>query len=98
MRTSDHVIEKIAKSSLLPAGKRGREILRELRSHVEDFELEAREAGQQDDEVAALIAARFGDPEQIAHQFSWVYRRERAFTRLAVFVLSTLIVALVITI
>src|SRR5262249_8859223 len=79
--------------SQIPTAKRRQAVLCELRSHIEDLVFAARVAGRTDDEIEKLVVASFGDPAQIAAGFAWVYRRERAVLRIAVFVLSTLAVA-----
>src|SRR5207244_1265227 len=50
-----------------------------------------------DDEIQRLVVANFGDPRQIAQQFAWVYRRERAMLHFSVFLISTLVVAILIS-
>jgi len=93
MGVLEDLINDVVGLSQIPTRKRRQAVLCELRSHVEDCVLAAREAGQTDDEIAKLLLARFGDPAQIAEGFAWVYRRERAMLRISVFVLSTLAVA-----
>ncbi|HLK68002.1 MAG TPA: hypothetical protein VKU19_31430 [Bryobacteraceae bacterium] len=93
MRATDSLIDEIVRSSQIPSGH-GREVLRELRSHVDDFVLHARCAGHPDDEIERMVLASFGDPQQMGRNFAWVYRRERAVRRLATFSLSTLATAL----
>jgi len=93
MRAAEALIEKIAASSGIPSGKRRREVMRELRSHVEDFALMARRAGHTDDEIERIVLANFGDPRQIGLNFAWVYKRERAILRLSVFGLCNQAVA-----
>jgi hypothetical protein len=93
MRAADELIENIVNLSHLPPGKRRQEIQRELRCHIEDFILAAREAGSDDDEIERLVLANFGDPSQIARGFAWVYRHERRMLRVFVFVLSTVVLA-----
>jgi hypothetical protein len=93
MRAADALIEEIVASSQIPSGKRRREVVRELRSHIDDFVLDARGAGHREDEIERMILANFGDPRQVGRDFAWVYRRERALLRLCVFALSTLAVA-----
>ena len=46
MRAAEELIDQIVNSSQIPSGKRRREIQRELRSHIEDFVVAAREAGR----------------------------------------------------
>ena len=77
MRAADQLIDSIVNSSQIPSGKRRGEIQRELRSHIEDFVVAAREAGRDQDEIEKLVLANFGDPGQIAQGFAWVYRHER---------------------
>jgi len=96
MRAADALIDEIVASSGIPSGKRRREAARELRSHVEDLVLFARSAGHADDEIERMVLERFGDPRQMARNFAWVYRRERAVLALTVFTLSTVAVATVI--
>src|SRR5579863_7470443 len=96
MRAADALIDKIVASSGIPSGKRRREAASELRSHVEDLVLFARSAGHADDEIERMVLERFGDPRQMARNFAWVYRRERAVLALTVFTLSTVAVATVI--
>jgi hypothetical protein len=92
MDVLEDLISAVVSSSQIPTGKRRQAVLRELRSHLEDFVLAVREAGQSDDEIEKLVVASFGDPALIAEGFAWVYRRERAVLRISVFVLSTLAV------
>ena len=95
MRTS-HLIDEIVSSAEIPSERRRREVVRELRAHVEDFVLSARGAGHTEEEAERLVFASFGDPRQIAMQFGWVYRKQRAVLRVSVFVLSTIVVAVAI--
>lgn len=98
MHAADELIRDIVGSSQIPSEKRRQAVLRELRSHVEDLILAAREAGHSDDDVRKLVLASFGDPAEIARAFAWVYRRERAMLRIAVFVLSTLTAAVLLSV
>jgi hypothetical protein len=70
-------------------------VLRELRAHVEDFVIAARQNGRSEEEIEGLLLERFGDPGEIAQQFAWVYRRERAAAYFGRFVLSTVVVSVV---
>lgn len=92
MWAADKLIEQIANSSHIPSGKRRQQIQRELRTHMDDFIAAAREAGRDDVEIEKLVAASFGDPAEIAAEFAWVYRRERAILRAGVLLLSILAV------
>jgi hypothetical protein len=93
MGAPDDLINEVVAWSQIPTRKRRQAVLCELRSHLEDYVLAAREAGQTDAEIERLVVANFGEPAQIAEGFAWVYRRERAMLRISVFVLSTLAVA-----
>lgn len=93
MRAAQELIDGIVNSSRVPPGKRRREIERELRAHIEDFVVAAREAGSGQDEIERLVLANFGDPGQIARGFAWVYRHERRRLRVLCFLLSTMLLA-----
>jgi hypothetical protein len=92
VRAADELIDGIVNSSQIPPGKR-REIERELRSHIEDFVMEAREAGRDENEIEKLALAHFGDPSAIGNGFAWVYRHERRKLRAFAFTLSTVLLA-----
>jgi hypothetical protein len=77
MSITDRLIDEIMAASRIPSEKRRREVLRELRAHVEDFVSAGRQSGHGEEEIERLLLERFGDQRQIAQQFAWVYRRER---------------------
>jgi hypothetical protein len=93
VRAADELIDRIVDLSKIPSGKRQREIRRELRSHIDDFVVTARDAGFDQSEIERLLLANFGDPGQIAGGFSWVYRHERRRTQLFAYALSTVLIA-----
>jgi hypothetical protein len=93
MREADELIDCIMSSSRVPSGMRRRDIERELRCHIEDFIIAAREAGRGQDEIEKLVLANFGDPGQIAQDFAWVYRHERRRLRVFAYALSTVLLA-----
>jgi hypothetical protein len=93
VRSTDELIDGILNCSQIPPGKRRREIQRELRSHIEDFVVAAREGGCGEDDIEKLVLAHFGDPNQIAQGFAWVYRHERRRLRIFVYTLSTVLLA-----
>ena len=92
MRT-EQFLDEIVRSAQIPSESRRREVLRELRAHMEDFVICARGAGHTEEEAERLACASFGDPRQIAMQFGWVYRKQRAVMRASAFVLSIVVVA-----
>ena len=96
MRAAAALLEKIIDRSQIPSGKRRREVERELRGHIEDFVMDARGAGYGEDEIERMAIESFGDPLEVARNFGWVYRHERALQRLWVFGLSTAAVAILI--
>jgi hypothetical protein len=87
------MIDRIVGAGHIPAGKRRREIQRELRAHIEDSVAAAREAGREGHEIEQLALANFGDPGQIAQGFAWVYRHERRRLRAFTYALSTVLLA-----
>ena len=93
MRVAEELIDRIVRSSQVPSGKRQREIQRELRAHIEDFIVAARQAGRDQDEIDQLVLANFGDPGHIARGFAWVYRHERRRLRVFAYTLSTMVLA-----
>jgi hypothetical protein len=93
MGTTDELVEKILKASQIPSARRRKDVSRELRAHIEDFILVAAQAGYDDAEIDRLVRTNFGDPQEIANEFSRVYTRERTIFRLSVFLLSTLVAA-----
>ena len=96
MTSAERLIDEIMAASRIPSEKRRREVLRELRAHVEDFVSAGQQSGRGEEEIERLLLERFGDPRQIARQFAWVYRRERAALHLGGFLISTVMVSLVI--
>jgi hypothetical protein len=93
MTGADRLIEEIMAAARIPSGKRRSEVLRELRAHIEDFAQE--HSGMGGSEIERVLRERFGDPRQVAEQFAWVYRRERAAWHLGGFLLSTVVVSLI---
>jgi len=93
MRAADVLIDKIVTSSRIPSGRRRAEIQRELRAHIEDFVIGARESGRDETEIERLVLANFGDPGQIAGGFARVYRHERRRLRALAYMLSTVLLA-----
>jgi hypothetical protein len=93
MRGADELVDSIVRSSQIPSGKRRFELHRELRSHIDDFVVAAREAGCDQNEIEKLVLANFGDPAQIAQGFAWVYRHDRRRLRAVVYTLSTVLLA-----
>jgi hypothetical protein len=89
---SEELVDRIVNSAQIPRGKRP-EIQRELRAHIEDFVEAAHAAGHDQDEIAQLLLANFGEPGQIAEGFAWVYRHERRTLRITAYAVSTVLLA-----
>jgi hypothetical protein len=85
MAPDDVLIERVMAGSGIAGRKRRHEVRLELRSHLEDLIAEARQAGHTDATIATLVAARFGDPGQVASAFARVYRSDRIAFGLAAF-------------
>jgi hypothetical protein len=92
VRAADELIDRIVNCSRIPSARR-REIQRELRTHIEDFVVAAREAGRDEDDIERAVLANFGDPGQIAGSFAWVYRHEQRRLRIFAFTLSSVLLA-----
>jgi HAAS len=97
MTAADRLIDELMAAARIPFARRRREVLRELRAHMEDFVSAGRRSGLAEADIERLLAERFGDPRQIARQFAWVYRRERAALHLGAFLISTVLVSLTIS-
>src|SRR5215831_635340 len=97
MTAAERLIDEVMAASRIPFARRRREVLRELRAHVEDFVSAGRQSGCSEAEIDRLLVERFGNPQQIARQFAWVYRRERATLHLGAFLISTVLVSLAIS-
>jgi hypothetical protein len=93
MTAADRLIEEIMAASRIPTGRRRREVLRELRAHVEDFMIVRLQDGHTESDVERLLLEQFGDQLQIACQFASVYRRERIALHLAGFLIATALVS-----
>jgi|SRR5580658_615769 hypothetical protein len=93
MGATDELINGVVTCSRIPSVKRRQEIQRELRAHMEDFAATARGAGHQEDEIETLLRSHFGDPEEVAEEFAWVYRHERRRLLLVSYAASTVLVA-----
>lgn len=97
MTSAERLIGEIVAASRIPSRRRRAEIARELRAHVEDLVSAQQQNGCAEDEVERLLLERFGDPREVARQFAWVYRHERAVLLLGAFLISTILVSLLIS-
>jgi hypothetical protein len=77
MSQHDILIDRILSASGIVGRERRSDVAREMRSHIEDIIEEERAAGHNDQEIARLVAIRFGQASQIADDFARVYRMQR---------------------
>jgi hypothetical protein len=97
----DHIVSRITLLGRFPGKKRGCEVAKELRAHLDDLAEEARSQGYDDEAAARIARIRFGDPQEIAAAFASVYAPERWARRILqasiLFAASTVAVVLVIS-
>ena len=82
MTHSDRIVSRVISLARLPGSKRGREVAKELRAHLDDLAEEARSQGYDEEGAARIVRMRFGEPEEIAAAFASVYAPERWATRI----------------
>lgn len=97
----DHIVSRVILLAKLPGNKRGCEVAKELRAHLDDLAEEARSQGYDKEAAARIVRMRFGEPEEVAAAFASVYAPERWAGRILqstiLFVASTIAVVLVIS-
>ena len=77
MHTCEELIRRIVSRSGIMTSKGRRDLERELNAHLEDAIAEARSEGCDEATILQTVWARFGDPDEIAHDFAIVHRFER---------------------
>jgi hypothetical protein len=97
MTAVQRLIDEIVAASGIPFAKRRRDVIRELRAHVEDFVSAERQSGRGEEDIERQLLERFGDPRQIARHFAWVYQRERTALHLGGFLIASVVVSVVIS-
>ncbi len=55
MTTVERIVHEIMAAARIPSERRRREVLRELRAHVEDFETAWRESGHSEEDIERLL-------------------------------------------
>lgn len=88
------LIQQIIALARLPDTRHRLDIERELLTHLEDLEEEARSQGHNETMIERIAAIRFGEPRQIAAAFASVYSLERWMRRAvacAILVLTSLV-------
>ena len=77
MDACDDLIRRIVSQSGIMTPRGRRDLQRELRAHLEDAIEEARSQGYDEANIPRIICDRFGDPDEIAHEFALAHRVER---------------------
>jgi hypothetical protein len=97
----DSIVTRVMLLAKLPGNKRGGELAKELRAHLDDLVDEARSQGYDDEAAARIVRMRFGEPDEIAAAFAAVYAPERWARRILqsaiLFAVSTIAVVVVIS-
>lgn len=97
----DHIVSRVILLAKLPGNKRGCEVAKELRAHLDDLAEEVRSQGYDDEAAARIVRMRFGEPQEIAAAFASVYAPERWARRILqsaiLFAASTIAVAVVVS-
>jgi hypothetical protein len=73
----DHIVSRVIFDAKLPGKKRGGEVAKELRAHLDDLAEEVRSQGYDDEAAVRIVRMRFGEPQEIAAAFASVYAPER---------------------
>jgi hypothetical protein len=97
----DHIVTRVILLAKLPGNKRGCEVEKELRAHLDDLAEELRFQGHDEEATARIVRMRFGDPQEVAAAFASVYAPERWARRILqsaiLFAASTIAVVVVIS-
>jgi hypothetical protein len=97
----DQIVSGIILRARLPGNKRGCDVAKELRAHLDDLAEEVRSQGYDDEAAARIVRMRFGDPQEIAAAFASVYAAERWWRRILqatlLFAVSTIAVAVLLS-
>jgi hypothetical protein len=78
----DRIVSRVMSRANLPGNKRRCEVAKELRAHLDDLAEEARSEGYDGDAIARIVRMRFGEPEEVAAAFCFVYKPERLAKRI----------------
>jgi hypothetical protein len=89
----EDLIERVLARSRVPGERRRREIMEELRAHLEDSADAIRAAGCEENTIERMVERRFGDADALAQDFAVAYAPERCL-RHAVGVIAQLAAAL----
>jgi uncharacterized protein (UPF0335 family) len=97
----DRIVSRVILLAKLPGNKRGCEVAKELRAHLDDLADEVRSRGYDDEVAARIVRMRFGEPEEVAEAFASVYAPERWARRILqstiLFAASTIAVVIVVS-
>jgi hypothetical protein len=73
----DRIVSRVISLAELPGNSRRAEVVKELRTHLEDLAEEVRSQGYDEEALERIVRMRFGEAEQIAGAFTSVYAPER---------------------
>ena len=96
----DHIVARVIVLAKLPGNKRGCEVAKELRAHLDDLAEEVRSQGYDDEASTRIVRMRFGEPQEIAAAFASVYAPERWARRIlqSIILLAASTIAVVVVI
>ncbi len=97
----EHIVSRVILLAKLPGNKHRCEVAKELRDHLDDLAEEMRSQGYDEEATARIVRMRFGEPQEIAAAFAFVYAPERWARRILqstiLFAASTIAVVVVIS-
>ncbi len=97
----DHIVSRVIWLAKLPGNKHRCEVAKELRAHLDDLAEEMRSQGYDEEATARIVKIRFGEPQEVAAAFAFVYAPERWARRILqstiLFAASTIAVAVVVS-
>src|SRR5271156_2383229 len=73
----DRIASRVISLAKLPGKNRRAEVAEELCAHLEDLAEEVRSEGYDEKATARIVRMRFGEAEEIAGAFAFVYAPER---------------------
>jgi hypothetical protein len=73
----DRIVSRVISLAELPGNSRRAEVVKELRTHLEDLAEEVRSQGFDEETLDQIVRMRFGEAEEIAGAFASVYAPER---------------------
>ena len=97
----DHIVSRVLLLAKVPGNQRGCEVAKELRAHLDDLAEEVRSQGYDNEVARRIVRMRFGEPQEIAAAFAFVYAPQRWARRILqsaiLFAASTIAVVVVVS-